>query len=213
MSETDLENRPLEGILSELQTDVISELMNIGMGHAAASLSEMVGEEVLLKVPSVEFIHHYNIINHIENMAGPEIAGVRQSFEGVFWGHALLLFPENDSLELVRALLQDDIPLEELSDMEQDALAEVGNIIINACLGSLSNVLGEGIDTSVPVYLKGDVDEVIFSNNDGIDRGMMLVRLDFNLPSKNINGYVAFTLDISSLEQLKNNIDNFLSGD
>ena len=40
--------------LSELHIDALAEVFNVGAGRAAASLSEIVGDEVKLSVPSVE---------------------------------------------------------------------------------------------------------------------------------------------------------------
>ncbi len=66
----------------------------------------------------------------------------------------MLVFPEVHSLELVRSLLKENVPLDSLTDLEQEALMEVGNIILNACLGSISNALGEPINCSMPSFRK-----------------------------------------------------------
>ena len=39
--------------LDELELDALSELVNIGVSRAAASLRTMIGQEILLSVPSV----------------------------------------------------------------------------------------------------------------------------------------------------------------
>ena len=130
--------------LSELQKDALGELLNIGMGRASASLSEMVGEEVELSVPKVDTLSRDEAIIRINSLVGNKVTAIKESFKGAFWGDALLLFPENHSLELVRALIKDDtLPAEMISEMEQEALTEVGNIILNACLGSLANIFQE----------------------------------------------------------------------
>ncbi len=38
------------------EKDAFAELINVGMGLAASALSSMLGQEILLSVPSVEFI-------------------------------------------------------------------------------------------------------------------------------------------------------------
>ena len=52
--------------VDDLQQDVINEWLNLGMGHAAASLSQMVGDEVLLSVPTVKFCSRQVAIDHID---------------------------------------------------------------------------------------------------------------------------------------------------
>lgn len=48
-------------ILSDIQQDAITEIVNIATGRAAALLSEMVGHDIKLDVPNVEFIDAYDI--------------------------------------------------------------------------------------------------------------------------------------------------------
>jgi len=42
--------------LDELERDALTELVNIGVSRAAASLRKMVHKEVILSVPSVEIV-------------------------------------------------------------------------------------------------------------------------------------------------------------
>ena len=58
---------------------------------------------------------------------------------GPFSGRALLIFPEAQSLELVRSIVGAEHSLEDVIDLEQEALAETGNIILNACLATIAN--------------------------------------------------------------------------
>src|SRR6202034_180052 len=84
------------------------------------------------------------------------LVGVQQSFEGPFSGRALLIFPAAESLELVRSIVGDEHSLEDVIDLEQEALAETGNIILNACLATIANVLHRTMRMSLPSVLRGD---------------------------------------------------------
>ena len=66
---------------------------------------------------------------------------MHQVFEGDITGRALLIFPETKSLELVRAITGGDLPLEDIIELEQEALAETGNILLNSCLATIANML------------------------------------------------------------------------
>jgi chemotaxis protein CheC len=66
---------------------------------------------------------------------------VHQVFEGDITGRALLIFPEARSLELVRAVIGGSLSIEEIIELEQEALAETGNIILNGCLATMANQL------------------------------------------------------------------------
>ena len=56
----------------------------------------------------------------------PALVAVRQDFSGPFSGRALLIFPEANSLELVRVVGTARLPLEDISSLEDEALAETG---------------------------------------------------------------------------------------
>ena len=199
--------------LTELQEDALAELLNIGIGMASASFSEMVDDEVQLSVPSVEFISRSKLTDNLDVNDDENISVVKQDFRGTFWGSALLMFPGTDSLSLVRALTGNKIPLEDLTDMEQDVLAEIGNIVLNSCIGSLANVLGDHVESEIPVCINGTGAQIINSDDDE-NSGMeyvMLIRVDFSVPQKNILGYVGFVLDIESLQQLQQALDDYIN--
>jgi chemotaxis protein CheC len=201
-------NKPIQ--LTELQSDAISELLNIGMGQAAHSLSEMVNEEVKLSIPSLELLTRQTAAAKLVHNSPQHIAVVRQNFKGPFWGEALLLFPEDKSLELVRHLIKKEVPLEMLMELEQDALTEVGNIILNACLSSLANILATDLVSDLPIFMTGTATEVLNADISRSDEVVMFLRMEFSLQSKNIGGYVAFVLEISSIKQFLKDIDRYL---
>jgi chemotaxis protein CheC len=198
--------------LSELQCDAITELLNIGMGTAAHSLSQMVNEEVKLSIPSLEVLSRQQVANYFSTQPQQEIAAIKQHFYGPFWGEALLLFPEKKRMELVRTLIKGEFPPEILAELEQDALIEVGNIILNACLSSLANILTTGLNSDLPIFLAGTAIEILTACDSREDEIVMFLRMDFTLQTKDIEGYVAFILEIPAVEQFKANIDKYLKG-
>src|ERR1700722_10270615 len=100
--------------LTELERDALTELVNIGVSRAAAGLRKMVGEEVLLSVPSVEVVSHRLAITLIGERESDDLIAVLQDFAGAFSGRALLIFPRTKSLELVRAVAGENMKKKEL---------------------------------------------------------------------------------------------------
>ena len=91
--------------LTELERDALAELSNIAMAKAANSLRKMIQHEVLLAVPSVDILTSVAAANLVAKPDNPKLVAVRQDFAGPFSGRALLIFPEANSLELVRAVV------------------------------------------------------------------------------------------------------------
>ncbi len=196
--------------LNEIERDALTEVFNIGVGQAAAAMSQMVNEEVTLSVPSVEFLSRSAVAKGLTQDVGQRICGVSQRFEGTFDADAILMFPESKSLEIVRMMIGEDIPLDELTDMEQEALSEIGNIILNALIGTLANVFGSEFSSSLPVFHLGTSSEILQVEQNTGDDFVMLLHIDFNLEKHQINGYVAFLLDVSSIQGLKDSLNRFI---
>lgn len=197
-------------ILNELQQDALTEAINQGIGIAAASLSEMVNEEILLSVPEISFITKADAIAMLHDKTSEHVSGVSQNFSGPFNGQALLLFPVTKSLELVRLMLQDTVPMEQLTEFEEEALNEIGNIILNAGLGSLADMLGNEITSSLPVFRQGSCDRIMGDDSDNKNEIVLFLRVAFNIESHKVDGYVIYLLDVRSIDDLVIHIDRFL---
>src|SRR5918993_5825193 len=117
-------------VLSELELDALTEMVNIGVSRAAVSLREMVGEQVHLSVPSIDLLSPARAIEILGKGGAGSLVAVHQVFEGDITGRALLIFPETKSLELVRAVTGGEPPLGDIIELQQEALAGTGNIIL-----------------------------------------------------------------------------------
>lgn len=198
-------------VLSELELDALTEMVNIGVSRAAVSLREMVGEQVHLSVPSIDLLSSALAIEILgKGGAGPLVA-VHQVFEGDITGRALLIFPETKSLELVRAVTGGDLSLEDIIDLEQEALAETGNILLNACLATIANMLRRSLKMSLPEIMRGKGPE-FFSLAPPPEAGdvVMFLYINFTVRQRDISGHIAMLMDMPSLTALKTLLGEFI---
>jgi chemotaxis protein CheC len=198
--------------LNELQRDALTELVNIGVSRAAAALRKMVGEQVLLSVPAVEVIEPKAAAALISERASDRLVAVRQDFTGAFSGRALLIFPQANSLELVRAVAGDHMSLDEAAEMENEALAETGNVILNGCLGTMANMLHRSLSLSLPEVVRGNGAQLFRPPGQATDEGLVLfLYINFMVRQRNIRGYIAMLMDLPSLGLLKLLLEEFIS--
>lgn len=197
-------------VLNEFQVDALTELVNLGVSRAAKSLRDMIHEEVVLSVPKVELVSREEAIATLANKANKLVA-VHQVFQGDITGRALLIFPETKSLELVRAVVGGDLSLEDIVDLEQEALAETGNIILNGCLATIANMLERNLKISLPEILHGE-GNVFFNLAPPPDAGdiVMFIYINFSVRMRDVEGYIAMLLDMPSLAILKELLDEFI---
>jgi len=196
--------------LSELELDALTELVNIGVSRAAASLGAMVGEQVLLSVPSVVIVSRSKAADLLGGTRQDLLVAVRQAFHGDVSGRALLIFPEKNSLELVRAVAGERLSLEDILELEHEALAEIGNIILNACIATVANLLERSLTMSLPEIVRGG-SEGLFNLGVAVgDDVVLFVHINFSLKGHQIMGYVAMVMDFASLVSLKELVAEFI---
>jgi len=197
--------------LSELESDALTELVNLGVSNAALSLREMVREEVILSVPKVSLVSREEAIAALGEKELSRLVGVHQDFEGDINGRALLIFPETKSIELVRAMVGGELSVEDMIELEQEALAETGNVLLNGCLGTIANQLGRSLRISLPEVIYGEGSDFFAPSNvsKGSDR-VLFIYINFAVRQRNLQGYIAMVLDMPSLVVLKELIGSFI---
>jgi chemotaxis protein CheC len=200
-------------VLNELELDALTEMVNIGVNRAAASLREMVGEQVHLSVPKVSLVSREDAIATLGANGVANLVGVHQVFEGDITGRVLLIFPDTKSLELVRAVTGGELPLEDIIELEHEALAEIGNIILNGCLATVANMLQRSLKMSLPEILRGEPAR-FFNLAPPPDAGevVMFLYINFALRNRDIRGYIAMLMDMPSLASLKVLLGEFIEG-
>jgi chemotaxis protein CheC len=198
--------------LSDLERDALTELANIGVSRAAANLRKMAGEQVLLSVPSVEVVSRSAAATLIGERESDPLVAVRQDFSGAFSGRALLIFPQANSLDLLRAVLGSDVDSSELTTLEDEALAETGNIILNGCLATIANMLQQSLSMSLPEVVRGDgayLFEVVLPP--AVEGLVLFLYINFSVRDRDIRGYIAMLMDLPSLESLRVLINEFIA--
>lgn len=196
--------------LSELELDALTEVVNIGVSRAATSLRDMVGEQVFLSVPSVAITSPMRAAELLGRRESSVLIAVRQGFEGEFSGAALLIFPEKNSLQLVRIIAGGDLSLEDILELEQEALAEIGNVILNGCMATIANLLNRRLVISLPEILTGSAVDLFHNRPSLLQEVVLFIHIDFSVKGHELSGYLAMVMDVPSLEALKLLVDEFI---
>ena len=190
--------------LTTTQQDALIELLNIGFGRAAASLSELTGHRVLLEVPQVS-VHPIGELAHtLRAVLEDQVASVHQIFSGPVAGDALLIL-NHTAAGMLKELLTNEPPLPLPIDASaREVLTEVGNILLTACLGTFGNILQVQVSFSVPhlnLDTLHDVMKSLLVNREGL-RYALVVHAGFKLRDAEVKGYLVIVLSVSSLDRL-----------
>lgn len=196
--------------LTEIEQDALAEIANMGVSRAANSLRLMVGEQVFLSIPTVQIVTRHAASKLVERNNSKRLVAVQQFFDGPFGGRALLIFPEAQSLELVRSIVGDEPSLDDIIDLEQEALAETGNIILNGCLATIANMLHRTMRMSLPSVIRGD-GAALFGTAASAEQFVLFLYIDFNIKKRNVRGFIALLMDLPSIAALKQIVNDYVN--
>ncbi len=197
--------------LTDVQRDSLIEMINVGFGRAAAALSKLTGYRVVLEVPTVGIYPVTGLGGVLAEFLHDEIATVHQIFSGPVGGDALLILDEYGATTL-KGLLTDEPSLPLRADgSAREVLTEVGNILINACLGTLGNVLDVHVTFSVPQLTLDTLSALLDSlviGREGL-RYALVVHAGFRLRESEIKGYMIIVLGVASFDRLLRAIEDW----
>ena len=191
--------------LSSLEIDTLREIGSIGTGNAATALSTLLGREVRITLPEVR-IMGYN--EAIEWIGGPEAvtAGVLVKMSGDMGGIMLSV----QKLELVNIILEAMLGqsiqgYEDLAELEQSALIEIGNIMISAFVNALSGLAGIQVNLTVPAFavdMQGAILAVPMAEYGGMSDYLMTIGGNFVCDGKEVPSHLLLSPDLRSLNFL-----------
>jgi chemotaxis protein CheC len=90
-------------------------------------------------------------------------------------------------------------------------MCEIGNIMLNSCVGTLANIFQRELQGSLPQYHVGTSDEILTATGSAAGSVVLMLHIDFLLEKHQIHGYVAFVLDLSALHDLKEQINLYIA--
>lgn len=136
--------------LSDMHIDVLREIGNIGAGNAATSLAKMMDRQIDMKTPVVRIM---DISDVDKAMGGPETPMVAILVELLGDIHGIMMFVVGQQFtsQLLGCLLgSEQVDCMHLTEMQNSALSEIGNIMIGAYVSAIASLANLSIGISVP---------------------------------------------------------------
>ncbi len=209
--------KPTAGeIISQDDRDILQELMNIAFGNATADLAEVIDIYVKLSVPDIQIVEMNDLSVCLKDAINSDSKSsiVEQRFWGSFKGSGLLVFPGGSGIDLLALLNEketdnsDNIPMDLI---EKGGLLEISNILIGACVGKFSELLGTFVTYSPPQVFHGNNRECeSFIKNFDPSQTAIVMKTVFDFQDKNISGFLLILTNYESLEWLRKALNDFL---
>jgi len=196
-------------LLNDMQTDILKEIFNISVGKAAGVLSEIVNKKVLLNIPNIAWrsssIQEITIEDYIPEQISGALMVSSIEFQEEIKGKANLIFSADKMKKFIKLCLNEDeneMEIQDFTDIDFDIIKEIGNIILNCILGETGNYLNLKFSYSLPevkifdrVDLGKDIHERGYSH-------LLILQITFILDDTEIEGAIIIDLTIRSLNEI-----------
>lgn len=187
--------------------DGIKELVNIGIGRSAGSLNSLTGHHVTLHVPDVSISRIEDLKEELSHPY-PSFSVVNQDYSGAFVGTTVLMFPQKSAESLFQLLTGEEGRTQENDELWQMTLLEVGNIIVNAVMGSITNILGKKLEFHLPEYREDTLDHLVDSSRFADSKYVIVAHAQFIVQEQNIDGEILLLLADQSIDVLAKSIND-----
>lgn len=189
--------------MSDQYFDVLREIGNIGSGNATTALSQLLGTRVDMHVPQVKLMEFKEVGT---TMGGEEqiVVGIYLVVEGDISGSIMFMQKKESARVMISKLMGMPCEGDELSEMEQSALKEIGNIITAAYLNSLATLTNMVIHPSVPelcIDMAGAILSVPAIEFGAVGDKMLLIQTDFT-DEEDMSGYFILVPDEESYAKI-----------
>ncbi|WP_255474348.1 chemotaxis protein CheC [Pontibacter qinzhouensis] len=147
----------MEPQVTDLERDIIKEILNIGLARAADSFAAIARDKVMLKVPDIQIIEVKELISLVSKFENSHVI-IQSDIKGDFNGSTLLLFSDDHIARLSEVCLSMlEVQKGELNLMQESLLLEISNIITGALVTQLANILKSNIYGSPPKAPKSHI--------------------------------------------------------
>lgn len=189
--------------LNSIDTDALTELFNIGLHRAAASLSELTSQRVIVDLPRLWACPVSELKDALTKLVDGELATVHQIFGGVVTGDAVLLLEYDRAAQLASVMTEGQVASSgQIDHSAREVLTEVGNIVLGSCLSAFGNLLKVSVTFAVPRMHVESLDGLLRSlqvDHDEVQYAMVATTR-FHLRDTEIGGYLIIVIGLSSLQ-------------
>ncbi|ALW85964.1 hypothetical protein AUC43_13200 [Hymenobacter sedentarius] len=149
--------------MTDLERDIIREILNIGLARAADSFAVIAQERVLLEVPNIDLLVSDDILARVRDYQTNHVA-IQSDIRGDFNGTTLMFFSGQHIQRLSRVCLRmQSAESLEVNELQESLLLEISNIITGALVTQLANILKANIYGAPPTAPHGDIGDILQS--------------------------------------------------
>lgn len=189
--------------VKHLDQDALTELFNIGLHRAAASLSDITNQRIIVDLPRLWVCPIAETHARLLELLHGDLATVHQIFKGSVSGDAVLVLEYDSATRLAALLTEGSVAMGgRLDQSAREVLAEVGNVILSSCLSAFGDMLQVAVTFSVPRIHVESLEAMLKSLqvDDAEMQFALLAATRFRLTEGEVGGYLIIAVGLTSLD-------------
>lgn len=201
-SEQRKQQTSLAGSSDSEKLDAYRELVNVAMGRAGENLARQLGEFIDLPIPNVNIIENNELhMAFAEVNRNDSVSAVSKGFVSAgINGEALVIFNETDFENIITLLNYDQLSA---APAQLEALMDISNILIGACLNALSDQLNVTFSHSSPIILGRNRElESLLANTKQRWNRIMAVEIGYGIKQRGIHFELLLLFPDTSMERI-----------
>ena len=194
--------------LTSKQLETLRDLINIGVGRGADVLNTLLQVPISLEVLDVNCLTSEEFPRELGE-ADKQLCIVVMPFNGPLEGDSVLVLPGTSAEELVSIITGKETRPGLIDTLEAGTLSEIGNIVLNGVMGTISNNLGLSLIYQVPGFRQGELN-LVHSPDSGREFASVLAQTRFQVDGLTVEGFIVLLLKESSLARTLERCDALL---
>ncbi len=192
----------MKGSYTGIQLDAMREIINIGGGNAATSISQWINKPVTMEVPTIEIYAYDELFNSI--MAEDQLVyAVTTQMIGNAGGVFLFTLTAA-SAELITDMM---LPygIEKTEELMASEIKELVNVLVNSFLNAVGRLLDLNLLSSLPhliIDMFGAVISSLYMEFDQYDEQIMIIKNEFFYQGNKMEASLYFIPKTGVLNQL-----------
>ncbi|WP_319475639.1 hypothetical protein [Marispirochaeta aestuarii] len=199
--------------IGRLEKQNIQTLIDSGVRQGAEVLNAMLNSPIKLEAPVLSVVGMEELKKQLKAEYRESLAGVRMSYAGELIGEVELIFNTAEAVRLASAITQDLVPETDLDALQAATISEVGNVVINAIIGTMSNSLGLHLNFSVPQYMEGEIDSLLRRTEEIRSTTALLVKTRFFINELDISGHILLFFTLGAFDFFKSRLKDYNTAD
>ncbi|NGZ27211.1 MAG: hypothetical protein G8345_10040, partial [Magnetococcales bacterium] len=152
----------MNDLLDEIEKDILRESLNLGVGRAVAALSELIGHELEIFLPELDLMAKRAAVDLLSDKFCQTLWAIQQYFQDTedpakLSGHIFLFLRDHGKTTPIHGLIQGMGEEDKLVVSEMEIFQEIGNILLNACLSGLADLLAMELTGHPPTVHRTDL--------------------------------------------------------